>query len=228
MGGFRRLAGRVAIAGLTTVVATGGVVYGATVFTDDIVWPAHSVSSAPRARVADIKIATPNLVDDTCTGVSYSDDANSIPPISYTDLTSETIVGQTVCIANKGTRTITTTLQATDLVSQETGCTGDEPIVDPTCEVGDPGELEKALEMKVSIFDPTCTVPAKAADSIDLEDWAIAPHNLIQMDKGTMNCVIVQVGQIDALEVTPPNEDVMQSAQSDLVQWSLRFGSSSL
>jgi hypothetical protein len=152
-------------------------------------------------------------------------------PYQINDMTSTApgAVGilRRVCVMNTGARPTRLSFQVTDMQSLESNCTGDEPIVDPTCGNGQAGELQQTLGFVVTPQDMSCRdgfiVGAGSGATAPGNDGTLGtldngPQPLgLQLKPNEVTCLQMSLQTLDF------DEDLLQASQSDYVGFNIKF-----
>ena len=184
---------------------------------------ARSVGAAADLRLADDGSL---MASSSCAEAGPYLDAQTISPMAVTGARLGASATRFVCVHNAGTGPAELSLSMVGATSTETGCRGDEPLVDPdgpSC--GTVGELAGDLAVQATVTDVgkgSCagvgTDTVTYAGVADTGASAIGPL----LPAGNYMCV-----RIDAvyLAFTPPLD--RQQNQSDRATWRLSIAGTS-
>lgn len=232
----------VALGLLITVLGSTGIF---AVFTDRAFTGENNVTSGPLPRAAELKVAPATEISG-----EYQCDRNEDGQIDPADATSPWLIdnsmaghfdvtdlqpgnvrlGQAFCLHNSGSATLALTVTAPDVISRETGCTGDEQAAgDPDCgmtpdgsETEFLGELDSVLV--VDLIRVECVAqPGGVWIAIDQQSGGLpsfvgTPLGLGSLAPGETTCI---QSAIRYPSETPA--DLQQQAQSDRVSWQFAF-----
>jgi len=213
---------------LKTIMALGCVVSlaGATgvfaVFTDRATTGTNSFESADRARAADLQLAEAEpagpgesalvcgtFVDDLVTGV-----------LSATDISANgSRAGQYLCLRNAGSAAVDVTTSVFDVLDSDSGCTGDEGVVDATCGGDAAGELAQYLvvvQSRLSCADGGFVENAGPASFDSMVDTPLPGFSLAPDETACFYFVVSY----------PADEAQALESQSDTVTWRFAFDGS--
>ena len=212
---------------LATVIALGGVITlaGTTgvfaVFTDRATTGTNTFATKDLPRAAELKIATgPIAVGETWTVDcgTYADDLET-GLVTLTDATpGGGFATDFVCVKNAGSQTVDVTTSAIEVSDLDTGCTGDEGVVDATCgedtnDVEQTGELSPLVDVAMHVAD--CQDANQPGSVIGtLANLSDAP--VTSLSPGETICVKYSVDY-------NPTEAEANTAQSDTVTWRFAF-----
>jgi hypothetical protein len=201
---------------LLTLAAVGGliVLLGGTglfaALSDTARSGTNSVDSQGLASSSDLQIAR-SLASDPMAPFAcdaFSDDLASPLITTSGDVDS---TAYDYCVRNVGSRTVSLTVLAEDLVDEETGCTGDESLYDATCG-GGPGELSNLVEVVHEQRDCYTSVQIMVGLTL-LRDTSITPVSLSTLGPGETKCFSARI------VVSQATEEQRQAAQSDRLTW---------
>ena len=183
-------------------------------FTDRATSGTNSVASAERPRAADLKLAfdTGGIFD--CASKTFADDTTS-PGITASDAQPGSSYTAYFCLKNAGASSVTVSATTIDLADIDTGCTGDEAVVDTTCGNNQAGELGNLLSTYVARYD--CT----SGSGQTLYGGTLA--NPAAMALGTLAAGEILCGRVEALYPMNRSAEDVQRAQSDTATWKLAF-----
>ena len=215
---------------LTSIAALGGVITLASttgvfaVFTDRATTGTNSFDTRSLPHAANLEIAAgtldaPNGQPWTVSCGAYGDDLVTAP-ITMTDaVPGSGLGGDFMCLKNAGSQTVDVTTSAIDVSDEDTGCTGDEPVVDDTCGVdqtlGTPQAGELGGLVKISMITASCNDANQGGAGLG-PVTSLANRSVGSLTPGEVICV-----RFDA--DYDPTESQAQIAQSDTVTWKFAF-----
>lgn len=184
-----------------------------------------AVQASAVSATADLQIADRDTISEasSCATAGPYVDAQTVSPMALVGASVGASERRHVCVRNAGADPAEVALAMVAATSTETGCTGDEPLVDPdgpTC--GTTGELASDIAVAVGATRVGGAAPCAGtpADPLTFAGVADAAPRALgpPIPAGGYACY-----RIDAayLAFTPP-ADVVQN-QSDRATWRLRF-----
>jgi predicted ribosomally synthesized peptide with SipW-like signal peptide len=183
-------------------------------FTDRATSGTNSVASAERPRAADLKLAFNVTGVSSCSTATYADNGTS-PGMTANDAQPGSKYTAFFCLKNVGASAVTASGTSIDLVDIDTGCTGDEAVVDTTCGDGQAGELGSIL----STYIATLACDGSTGQSTFGGTLASpTPVSLGTIQPGAMLC-----GQVEVSYGLNRTADEVQRAQSDTATWKWAF-----
>ena len=183
-------------------------------FTDRATSGTNSVASGERPRAADLKLAFNVSGPSACATATYVDDSTS-PGITAANLQPGSRQQAWYCLKNAGGSPVTLSAITTDLVDTDTGCTGDEAVVDTTCGNNQAGELSSVLSTYVAKF------PCEGgAGTNSFGGMLVSPT---PVDLGTLQPGETLCGAVEVSYGLNRTADDVQRAQSDTSTWKWAF-----
>ena len=209
---------------LSTVMALGAVISllgGAglfAVFTDRAITGQNSVIAGEQPHFEALQLASAELTPDQSVACgTYADDL-STPLVTLTNAQPSEFSPQLVCIANLGSFDLSLSATVIDLLESETGCTGDEGAFDPTCGIGEAGELATVLRATAGGIDCATSIAGPYTANLLGPLAAGASLSLGSLTAGSTACYL-----IGAWYPTWADPTDVQIAQSDQVSWRFAF-----
>ena len=182
-------------------------------FTDRATTGTNSIETGARAKEVDLQLALRAdgacgaFTDDLTTGLISATDAQpGGPPLS----------GSQVCLKNAGSSAAAVTVSALNLTDVDTGCTGDEVVLDTTCGGNAAGELAPHVNVGFLPIDCASSLLLGGGSSSALGGLANYP---VDTDLGPGEVVCLATN----LSYAPASADDATRAQSDRVTWQFAF-----
>jgi hypothetical protein len=213
--------------GVVVTLVSGAGVYA--VFTDRATTGTLNVVSGEVAKAADLKLAIAAIDEQVGSpgfGVDcypFSDDLTSdFMSVALAAPGESYLQRRFFCLKNTGSAPLDVTMSVIDLVDSETGCTGDEAMVDDTCGgAGQLGELGGRLSVGISAWScmqfPLVLLGETRGPSLPEE--AVSG---ISIPGTTLPANKRMCGSIDVY-YPPSTTELVQAAQSDQTTWRLAY-----
>lgn len=204
-----------ALGGLISLVGGAGGMFAA--LSDTASTGTNSVSSAPLAASADLQLATASSIGGAVECGTFSENLTTAV-FTVSDMAAPSMSGRgLLCVRNVGSRTVTLSALASELLDTDVACTGDEEVSgDTTCGGNQAGEMSPLLDNY--LYPIACATASGSGGSATLASMATTPRALGTVSPGTTVCLYTEI--FYAYSATDVQK---QTAQSDRVTWRYAF-----